>query len=166
MEYLFREIGNRRWWGVDAPTPCWVLQGELLGDALRGLRSYDGDVSTFVIDSELRQLKRVAAAFACTRQKPGYVDYVLVPLSVVENAFTLRETTGGTPDETVNELHRDIIELTPSKLADLAYLIGQYKTSMKRLSQEDIENEIRSSIRRKFIDCKKIKTGIKKIFCP
>lgn len=151
---------------MDTPTPCWVTQGELLGDALRGLRAYDGGVSTFIIDSELKQLKRVAAAFACTRQKPGYVDYVLVPVGVVEEAFTLRETTGGTPDQTVNELHRDIIELTPSKLAELAYLFGQHKISMKRLSQEDIENEIRSSISRRFIDCKKIKTGIKKIFCP
>ena len=165
MEYLFREIGNRRWWGVDAPPPNWVTHGDLLGDVLRGLRAYDGDVSTFVVDSELKQLKRVAAAFACTRPKPAYVDYVLIPVDVVEDAFLLRKTAGGTPDETVNQLHRDIIELTPTRLVKLAYLIGQFKSEIKRISKQEIESEIRSGIKSKFIDCSKIKTEIKKHVC-
>ena len=139
----------------------------MLADVLRGLRTYDGDLyNTFVIDSNLTELKRVAAAFACTRQKPEFVDYVLVPIDAVETVFALRKTAGGTPDETVNKLHRDIVELTPAKLADLAYLIGQHKSSMKRISREEIEIEIRSNIKSDFIDCSKIKTGIKKIVCP
>lgn len=166
MEYLFREIGNRRWWGVDRRTPQWLSQDELLGDVLRSLRTHDGDLSTFVIDSRLTELRRVAAAFACTRHKPEYVDYVLVPINEIETAFQLRETVGGTPDDKVNRLHRDIIELTPSRLAELAYLIGQHKHDMNRIPKNEIENAIRSGIESNFIDCNKIKTGIRKIVCP
>lgn len=166
MEYLFREIGNRRWWGVDTPPPDWLPPGELLADVLRGLRTYDGDLSTFVIDSNLNELNRVAAAFACTRHKPEYLDYVLLPKSEVENAFVLQTSPGGTPDEEVNKLHLDIVHLTPRKLCDLARLIGQYRDSMKRIPKDDIENEIRSNIELDYIDCSKIKTGIRKLVCP
>ncbi len=166
MEYLFRGIGNKRWWGVDSPTPGWVSDGELLGDALRGLNTSDGDLSTFVVDSNLKELRRVAAAFACTRHKPDYVDYVLLPMNAVEAEFTLSKSAGGTPDDKVNKLHRDIVKLTPSRLAELAYLIGQYRCDIKRIPKQEIESEIRSGIDSKFIDCSKIKTGIKKHVCP
>lgn len=165
MSYILRGIGKKSWWYKDQrPDFPWLKEGELLADVFKAIQTKEGSLSVYAVDSDQTHLNRIIAALACTRDSLQDYDYVLVPASVIEEKFELRETKGDTADDEVNEWHLDIAHLTPSKLTSLAYIFRDHRESMNKLPRKKVEYEIRSGINSGFIDRNKIKDRLKTKF--
>ena len=165
MSYIFRGIGKKSWWYKDLhPDFPWLEQGELFADVFKAIRTKDGSLSVYAVDSDQTYLNRIIAALACTRDSLQDFEYVLVPASVIEEKFELQETKGNTADDKVNEWHWNIVHLTPSKLTGLAYIFRDHRESMDKLPKKKIESEIRSGINSGFIDRNQVKDRLKTKF--
>ena len=118
-----RAIVKKRW---DAnPDVPWLEPDELKADAFRDLPTSDGLLSIWEIP-EASDAERVAIALAATRDSPGDFDYVMFEGSLLQPpAFALKQNSGETPDEGINDWHHDVELLTTRKLADLAQIISK-----------------------------------------
>lgn len=160
MGFVFREIRNKSWWDKSHDQFKWLPKDELIGDVFKALGTMDGSLSTFLVDADLENVDRIAVAFACLRDKPSRVDYALIPMGQVESLSTIRDTPAKTPDDKVNGLHLDIVDLTHSKLVKLAFLIDKCpkkrvtESSVKKLARLGIENGNlkRDRIRKEFLE--------------
>lgn len=146
MDFVFREIRNKSYWDKSHDKFGWLPQDELVADVFKALGTTDGDLSTFVVDANLKNVDRIVAAFACLRNKLAYVDYALIPLDQVKSLSAVKETPANTADDKVNGMHLDVVNLTHSKLVKLAFLIDECaktrvsKSSVRKLAKLGIEN--------------------------
>lgn len=164
MSYIFRGIGNKTWWYKDRSDFPWLGEGELIADIFKGLNATHGSLSVYAVDSDQTYLNRIIAALACTRNSIQNFDYVLVPVSIIEENFELQETKGNTADDKVNEWHWNIIHLTSSKLNELAYIVRDHRESMSRLPEKKVESAVRQGIDDQFIDFNRIRDSLKEKF--
>ena len=154
MGFVFREIRNKSWWDKSHDQFKWLPECELTADVFKGLGATDGTLSTFLVDADLENVDRIAVAFACLRDKPSKVDYALIPMEQVESLSGFRETRAKTPDDEVNGLHLDIVNLTHSKLVKLAFMIDKCKkvrvteSKVRKLAKIGIDN---GNLKREFI---------------
>ena len=165
MSFLFRELRNKSWWDKREDELPWLRQGELVADVFKGLGTKDGNLSTYFVNADKSNVDRVVAAYACTRNSLQRVDYVLIPLDTVADAFGLNNIAGNTADDEVNLWHHDIIELTPEKLLDLAYLIDNHRNMMTRVREKKVRKEVKEGIERGDIDCDRIDPILKIKLC-
>lgn len=141
MSFILRGIGKKALWFKEQSDFPWLPVGELVADVFKTIATGDGCLSTYAVDEEKSNLKRVIAALACTRDSVQRYDYVLVPRNIIEDSFELRESAGKTADEAVNQIHLDIVHLTPAKLSELAYIFRDQ--SIGRLLKKEVDSEIR-----------------------
>jgi len=165
VSYLFRELRNKSWWDKREDELPWLQQGELVADVFKGLGTEDGKLSTYLIEADKSNVDRVVAAYACTRNSLQRVDYVLIPLDTVAGAFGLNHIAGNTADDEVNLWHRDVIELTPEKLLNLAYLIDNHRNMMTRVREKKVRQEVKERLDCGDIDCDRIDPILKKKLC-
>lgn len=159
MGFVFREIRNKSFWDKSHDQFKWLPECELIADVFKGLEARDGSLSTFAVDANLENVDRIAAAFACLRDKPSKVDYTLIPIDQVENLSPVKKTPANTADAEVNQLHLDIVNLTHSTLVKLAFLIDKCakvrvtESKVRKLAKLGIENGNlkRESIKEKFL---------------
>lgn len=152
MTFLFRELKNKSWWDKREDELPWLQQGEMVADVFKGLGTEDGNLSTYFIDANKSNVDRVVAAYACTRNSFQRVDYVLIPLDIVSDAFGMNTIAGNTADDKVNLWHRDIIELTPEKLLNFAYLIDNHRNMMARVREKKVRKDVTEGLERGEID--------------
>lgn len=77
-----------------------------------------------MIEDFQADLERVVTALAGTRQVITDIDYAVFDHSLLsEIAIELEFNDGDTADDDVNKWHRDLVELTTSKLLALARVI-------------------------------------------
>lgn len=165
MVYLFHDIKQKAYWERDNCHYPWLQEGELVADVFKGLRTTDGTLSTYAVDSEKTRINRVCAALVCTRASFQHIDYALIPFDAMADSFRLANTPGNTADDSVNVWHVDLVNLTPSKLIDLAYLIRNYKHLINRVEEHVIKSEIELGIEKRLLDCDKIKSKIRNKVC-
>lgn len=167
MAYLLRVLDNKSRWDKSRDELPWLNNGSLVADVFWCLRTKDGGLSTYLVDTDESNLSRVIAAFACKRDSLQKIDYALIPADVVESSFKLKATMCETPDAMVNEWHRDIVELTAEKLLDLARVVDscQEKDNMRRYPKWRVEEAIIDSVSKEYIDCDKVKLKRKSKFC-
>ena len=165
MSLVFRNIGNKHWYSDDQPDfNEWLPDGELVADALKELRTTRGSLSVYRVDPEKENLDRVIAAYACTRNSVNDIDYVLLPLEVIEAAFDIAETPGKTADDEVNRLHLDIEHLSASKLLLLAHTFQNHHSSMVRIRGKHVKSKIQNSIKRQYLDFSRINKDLQPKF--
>lgn len=165
VSFVFRSIGNKHWYSDDQPDfKDWLADGELVADALKELRTTRGSLSVYRVDSEKRSFDRVVSAYACTRNSLNDIDYVLLPLEVIEASFDISATLGETADDEVNEMHLDIEHLSASKLLLLAHIFQDHHSSMVRIRKKLITSKIRISIERKHLDFSRINKALQSRF--
>ena len=165
MSFVFRSIGNKHWYSDNQPDFSeWLPDGELVADALKELRTTRGSLSVYIVDTNKGNLDRVLSAYACTRNSVNDIDYVLMPLEVIEETFDIAPTSGQTADDEVNKVHLDIERLSVSKLLLLAHIFQDYHSSMYRIRKKQITSKIRNSLMRKYLDFSRINRALQSKF--
>ncbi len=123
MALILREVQNVMWWSVfREKNEGWLGDFECRGDALKSLRSKDCSLSIFWLEEDSPDhLERMLAAFAAQRQEADQLDFAILDESdFVELGLSLVAAPGETPDPVVNSWHRNIVELSASRIQQLA----------------------------------------------
>lgn len=94
-------------------------------DALNDLRTSSNELSVWYIEDDESNLEHVITALAASGDTVANLDYALFDLQLITNSdIKIHQSPGITPDERVNALwHRDLIELSASKIMRLATII-------------------------------------------
>lgn len=123
MPLVLRKIRKAKWYKNDRVP--WLTEGELQADALDDLRTMGNKLSIYLIDDDRANLEQVATALATANTE--YIsdfEYALINYEVVERLnIKIENTEGATPDPLVNSYHRDLAELTASKIMALATVV-------------------------------------------
>ncbi len=139
MPLFLRQIKNSKWYRHEGVP--WLPPGELQADALGDLHTHDNKLSVWHVDDGRSNLHRVLAAIAAGRDHLSNVDYALVDASVIAGLnIPIEPSPGSTPDEDANSLwHRNFIELTRTKLLELAEAIAPQPARARLLAKEVAE---------------------------
>ena len=162
MPLIFREIGNKSWWDKAHDEFHWLGKDEIVSDVYKGVKSIKGTLSAYWIDDDKTDLVRVVAAIACKRSSLENFDFVLVPENELESNFEIQRTPGTTADDLVNGLHRDIVHLTAANLLNLVCIFRDHKTSMTRLSKDEVKEAILASLSQESLREGDVSSGVKK----
>ena len=147
MPLLFRGISLGRWDWQEGNIP-WLPVGELPAAPLRDLNtSPQSQLSVWHIDDNKANLGLVVAGIASKRQNPDPYDYALFDEHLLTDAgIRLEITPGDSYDQGANtEWHRELFELTASKvvaLVRLIYLHGE----LDRIQENDVNALIQKSV--------------------
>jgi hypothetical protein len=160
VTFVLRKVVRNRWHKhAYNPEFGWLANGEISADPLRDLGTSKGVLSVYIIDdpSNIVTLNRVTAGMACTTESLSNFEYVLFSLDAIAQAgLRLHETLGDTPDSYVNDLHRDIIEITARKLVDLLHIVWDDVTPI-RINEKDVLKHILAGVSSKYIEPSKIR---------
>lgn len=143
MAYVLRVIRQSRWLdylrqvSTDADVPA---------DPLGDLHTRDNRLSVFIVNAQNdSEIERVVAACAANRETLQNVDYALLDAArLAEADVGIESTRGETPDDQVNDCHRDLVSLTGLKLVGLARLILAHG-SMDRVLWKQVAALIRGA---------------------
>lgn len=147
MAIALRKINNKRHWDPRDASVQWLQADEAEGDALGDLRTKENRLSIFVIEQENEALlNRVLCALACNCEKLDRLDYLVFdPEELAALRFETEQTLGDTPDPTINPLHRDIVALSASRLAQLANAL-QAGADAKRKTPAEVRDLIKAAV--------------------
>jgi len=136
----------------------WLQPDELAADALQDLRTKQNRLSVYLVDSlESPALNRVLAAMAASRDNIDKLDYASFDWSFLGDlGIEVEAVPGGTPDEEVNQWHRDLVELTAAKLAALGLTMRRHG-NVSRKYPKDVTDLIREGVRLSQIDYGRLK---------
>lgn len=162
MPLFFRELGNKSWWDKAHDEFGWLTKDEFIGDIFKSVKTTKGTLSIFEIDEDQNNLSRVVAALACKRSNLENFDYVLVPESDIQLHFDILQTPGKTADILVNELHRDIVQLTARKLLGLAIIFRDHMDAMTRLDKDEVKATILRSLHEESLREDDVSSSVKK----
>lgn len=137
MPFFLRRIQKGRWFKQE-----WLQADEVPGDALNDLATNGNRLSVYYVEdvSDETILKRIYAAIAATRDYPDNLDYALIDARDLDKLGLRTEVEIGlTPDDEVNLLHRDIVELSAQKITWLAIEIFPPERRTRILKKEVIK---------------------------
>jgi hypothetical protein len=159
---LLRKIDKRRW-DVDLTRPSWLPTGDFPASPLADLNtSYDSNLSVWFIEKEAN-VKEIVVAMASTRDHVDKFDYALFPESIVNDAnIGIHTSPANTPHVVANQWHRDLLELSSSKLVNLARLISE-RGSFYRVKEKDVKEWLEQAIEKRSIDPEKMNKKLKEV---
>ena len=106
------------------------------------------------------QLERVVAALALTRDNLTSLDLAMADASILsEHSIKEDATLDLTPDQDVNDWHRDLIELSIGRLAKLATAI-RARGTIHRFQPRHVLDAVRSSINGGHIELARLKASM------
>ena len=151
-----RVVKKSRWHA----RPDWDgwEEGDIQGDALLDLRTQDNALSVFRVD-ESAGIGRIIAALAATRENLSHLDYVVfddAPLEPIGVNMVQRD--GKTPDNEVNDIHYDVVNLTVLKLVQLAQTVSQCRP--ERVPKIEVKAKLRQSLESRWLDTEKVDDGL------
>ncbi|MGC1375933.1 MAG: hypothetical protein WA821_06920 [Anaerolineales bacterium] len=141
---LIRFITDQLRW-VEWKYP-WLLDGEIPAEHLLDLSPKNNELSIFEFEDE-QELFRIAAAYGVQRQKKEKLDYICFDRNIIEKVKIKSDNNkkGMTPDDKVNQLHIDLVELSAEKIISLAHeLLDNGKTG--RILERDLFQMIDKNI--------------------
>lgn len=99
---------------------------------------------------------------AANKSKLDHYEYILFEAAALEPIVDehVRPSAGDTPDQEVNRLHRDLIELSAGQVANIANAMWQARDGLVRLLQADVERLVADAIKAGQIDRARVKTKI------
>ncbi len=162
MAFLLRVIDKRRWDWVEEDIQ-WLTPGDFPAAPLADLKtSVQSKLSVWHIADNLSNLESVIAAHAATRMNADKLDYTVFNEELLVGAGIRTESTpGNTPDSTVNaRWHADLIELTSSKIVELARLIYQYGNH-DRTPESRVKQLIAHAVEEGRIDNARLNDGLR-----
>ncbi len=146
MSLLFMKIRKNRWALPD--NASWVSEGDIHADPLNDLKTTKGSLSVWVVEPDESNLRRLAVALAAACDGIANIDYILFEDSIVDNlCLNLVATDGNTPDSVANKIwHRDVVELSAAKLAELACSVF-HNSRIERMFQKEVRGLLREAVR-------------------
>ena len=150
MPYFVRIIKLSLW--LEEP---WMTGDDVPATALGNVA--DCQISLYeVIDDETAE--RAAIAYAAGKSKIDDLEYAVFDAADLEPlGIEIQVTLGDTPDSAVNELHRELMNMTVRKSSGLAQVIGNKATFETRFVKE-VTSKISES---KTIDRNKLKDRVR-----
>jgi hypothetical protein len=156
---LLLKIRKAKWYKND--NVPWLPENEIQADAVGDLRTTDNALSVWYILDRKENLEQVITALASTRDTISNLDYALFEDYVIaELGIRMKNTAGTTPAPNANSWHRDLIELTASKLINLANAI-MAEAEKSRFSRMAIRELIRNAVDHNKIELARLKPGIR-----
>lgn len=129
MSFLLRKYIGDRWIINDPFSETTKFPADPLGD----LKTTDNKLSVFEIDDKKSNLDNVIIGLASAPERKSLddIEYVLLDTEELEKeGFVIKKSKGKTLIDKVNEVHRDIVDLTAKRLVNLAKIIYQ-RTKIK-----------------------------------
>jgi len=157
VPFAFRGIRFNRWYKNPTQDFPWLASGELPGDSLGDIAPQRCALSVYLIEDDKADLGRVIAALAANQTSPSHFGYALIELQVLSNmGFKFQNHPGDTSDTLVNSWHRDIVELSATRLLDLAQAI-QTQGVRDQILEKQVHHLILNSLSANYLDHQKIK---------
>lgn len=158
MPLVLRTIRKAKWYRHEGVS--WLEEGELQADALGDLVTKNNELSVWIIRDDESNLEQVVAAMAATRHHLSNFDYALFDLQHLSDLnIRMQHTRGESPDEQANAWHRDLIELSASKIMQLAKIIME-EAERRRVSEKQIRRMIIRAVNADQIDRAQLAPGI------
>ena len=130
---------EQRRWDV-FPDVQRLQAGKLKADVFSDLRTSGGTLSVFDVTQQV-EVDRITVAMAAKRTSVQHVDYVIFEDSVLEHLGLLaRSAPGETPDQAVNGVHYNIVDLTADGLLALAHSISVVEQA--RLDKKSVKRKL------------------------
>lgn len=137
MAFLLRKIRKAKWYKHQGVP--WLDENELQADALEDIATKGNELSVWYIEDDESNLEEVVTALAASGDVVANLDYALFDLELITMLnIKIHQSPGITPDDTVNALwHRDLIELSASKIMGLADIILT-QAQIRRVSKKKL----------------------------
>lgn len=154
MPLVLRKISKSRWY-IDKP---WLQLHDLKADATKDLAATDGKLSIYLVEeTNSSTLDRVIAALGANVDRPDKFDFALIDLQLLmELGFETKDTPGVTPDNEVNSWHREMVNLSITKIMRLAFLIRD-QAKRDRISQPEVVELVKNGIAAGHLDRNRMK---------
>jgi hypothetical protein len=141
MTLFLRAIRQGRW-----HEQAWLTGDDTPASTLLDLEARGNILSVFEI-TDFCDVDRIAIAIAAGRDYPGNFDYAFFEDAALATiGIDAVDTPGATPDPVVNQVHRDLKDLTTGKIGSLATVIYKSK-STDRIQLPDVLDGILKAIR-------------------
>lgn len=143
MPYLIRRISRAKWDEIEG--------GEVSADAITNdLKTFQNDLSVWLISNREELDRAVLALVTGGKQtKLSTLHIILIEEEMIENnGLTLKETPGDTVVASLVNSHRDISDLTYSKLGTVKDLIinGIRTDDYKFFTKKQLKDLVKSAI--------------------
>ena len=163
MSLVIRKVEKRALWDRRNSEPRYLENDDLAADALSDLRTQENSLSVYFVEpGDAAMLERLIAALAAGRQQLDKVDYIAFdPNLLDELGIKVVDTRGGLPDDQANQWHRDLIELSAKKIADLGHALKKHG-DCNRIRPEDVKRLIQHGVDSKQIDYSRLQPYVAK----
>jgi hypothetical protein len=147
---LLRAIRKNRWYTSD--TIPWLPEGEIQADPLGDLATGHNTLSVWQVEDDKSNLEQVITALAANRDTISNLDYALFDLDLLSTiGIRVEVNEGATPYERANHWHRDLVELTATKLVKLAQVMLM-NSNRERVLEKKILSLIKDAVQTGQID--------------
>ena len=119
---LFRVLNKKLKWMWEEPI-TWLDDGDIPADPLNNLATSDNTLSVYEVNNDRWRIERVAAAMVAGRNKSiDDIEFIAFDQSILDEVGIVLDPTkrGTTCDKEVNLWHRDMIEISATKLVAFA----------------------------------------------
>ncbi len=161
MSQVLRIIRKNRWSSDDS----WLKNKNMDAPAeiLSDFSTKNNELSFWIVRDDSIILNRLLATLAANRDELDHLDYLLFDEIIFQQAKIQTEfSLGDTVDQTVNQLHLAVKNLTVKQLADLAIFIWCSPTKdLNRHLQKELASKISWSAQNGYIDTQKLKPKLR-----
>jgi hypothetical protein len=155
---LLRAIRKNRWYKSEAVA--WLPEGEIQADPLGDLATSNNTLSVWQVEDDDSNLEKVITALASSRASISNLDYAVLNIDLLtETGIKIEINPGETPYELANVWHRDLIELTATKIVRLAETMMQ-NSHILRIPEKRVLDLIKDAVHNGQIDKTKLHPGI------
>lgn len=109
-------------------------------------------LSVWLVDEDKTNFSRVVTAMAANRERVDKFDYVLFREELLDTVgIKVAESKGDTPDAEANEFHRNLVELSASKVVALTKNVFENRLEIGRVDKATLEESIVKAVRERQI---------------
>jgi hypothetical protein len=120
MPLFLRVISSLNSWDTEK-DPLQLSIDDVSADMVTDLRTTDNNLSVFQIENDGSNVNRIITALAATRTHLQPSFFLVFDSNLLDRLkIELEKTRGGTPDDFVNDFHRNLKVLSGMKLIELA----------------------------------------------
>ncbi len=111
MSYLVRKINKSKWFQIDISS-----DSDASGDAITNCLRTNKNTLSFWKIKDKRNIESVILALTASADHLETIDIVVLENKEIEEQIDVVPTTGNSPYEPMNSAHRDLTDITYSKL--------------------------------------------------
>lgn len=138
-------------WDNTAGDISWLAVDDVAADPLTDLTTSNNSLSIYVINDDKSDLNRCLSALAAQRNHLQKLDYILFDFSIIQQlGLHLDDKKGTLPDQEINKLHHNIVELSAYRLIKLTKAIMENYIG-GRMLDEEIASLVVNSVKNNWI---------------